>query len=119
MRDITFPRGGCSVKMLEPLMDYSVTYRDVDADFAIELEHRSVHPPHRFTPGEAPAMHDPHLDQLGHITGELTLRGERIPIDCYPVRDRTWGPRGGHPSQSRKAEYVRGDYRVLHPGGSR
>jgi hypothetical protein len=118
LRDITFPAGGFSVKMLKPLMDYYVTFRDADADFGVEFEHRSVHPPRRFTPGEAPAMHNPHLDQLGHLTGELTLHGERIPIDCYSVRDRTWGPRGGHHSQSQKPEYVRGQYRVADPGGA-
>jgi hypothetical protein len=117
LRDITFPAGGFSVKMVKPLMDYHVTYSDPGAGFAVEFEHRSVHPPFRFTPGEAPAMHNPHLDQLGHITGELTLRGERIPIDCYSVRDRTWGPRGGRHSQSQKAEYVRGEHRVARPGG--
>jgi hypothetical protein len=119
LRDIAFPGGGFSVKMLTPLMDYHVGYRDADADFAVEFEHRSVHPPHRFTPGEAPAMHNPHLDQLGHLVGELTLRGERIPIDCYSVRDRTWGPRGGHHSQSQKPDYLRGNYRVAAPGGPR
>ena len=51
LRDITFPDGGFSVKMLKPLMDYQVTFADTDANFAIEMEHRSVHPPHRFTPG--------------------------------------------------------------------
>jgi hypothetical protein len=103
--------------MVTPLMDYHVGYRDEAADFGVEFEHRSVHPPRRFTPGEAPAMHNPHLDQLGHITGELVLRGERIPIDCHSIRDRTWGPRGGRHSASQKAEYVRGEYRVLEPSG--
>jgi len=119
LRDLTFPDGGFGVKMLAPLMDYQIAYRDSDADFAIELEYRSVHAPRRFTPGEAPAMHNPHLDQLGHLTGELVLHGERIPIDCYSVRDRTWGPRGGRHSQSQKPQYVQGEYRVLHPGGPR
>ena len=119
LRDITFPGGGFSVKMLEPLMDYRVAYRDEDADFAVEFEHRSVHPPRRFTPGEAPAMNNPHLDQLGHVTGVLVLHGEHIPIDCHSVRDRTWGPRGGHHSQSQKPEYMRGEYRVSEPGGPR
>lgn len=119
LRDLTFPEGGYSVRMLKPLMDYHITYRDEEADFALEFEHRSVHPPHRFTPGEAPAMYNPHLDQLGHIVGEMVLRGERIPIDCYSVRDRTWGPRGGPHSQSRKPEYQRGEYRVANPGGPR
>jgi hypothetical protein len=117
LRDLTFPEGGFRVQMLTPLMDYAVTYADPDADFGIELHHRSVHPPHRFTPGQAPAMHNPHLDQLGHVTGTLTLHGEAIPIDCYSVRDRTWGPRGGPHSQSQKPEYVRGAYRVAVPGG--
>ncbi len=117
LRDWQFPAGGFSVKMINPLMDYQVGYRDPDANFSLEFEHRSVHPPRRFTPGEAPAMHNPHLDQLGHITGELILRGEKIAIDCYSVRDRTWGPRGGHHSQSQKSEYVRGEYRVNAPGG--
>jgi hypothetical protein len=119
LRDITFPGGGFSVTMISPLMDYHVGYRDAAADFAIDFEHRSVHPPHRFTPGEPPAMRNPHLDQLGHITGELVLHGERIPIDCYSVRDRTWGPRGGRHSQSRKPSHLRGEYDVRHPGGPR
>lgn len=119
LRDLTFPGGGFSVKMLNPLMDYHVAYRDAEADFAIEFEHRSVHPPHRFTPGEPPAMYNPHLDQLGHITGDVVLHGERIPIDCYSVRDRTWGPRGGHHSQSQKPQHLRGEYNVRHPGGPR
>lgn len=117
LRDLEFPNGGFHVKMLKPLMDYHISYKDDDARFSVEFEHRSVHPPRRFTPGEAPAMHNPHLDQLGHLTGVLTLRGEKIPIDCWSVRDRTWGPRGGHHSQSQKTEYVKGEYRVATPGG--
>jgi hypothetical protein len=119
LRDITFPAGGYSVRMLVPLMDYHVAYGDRYQDFSVEFEHRSVHPPQRFTPGQAPALHNPHLDQLGHITGELVLRGERIPIDCHSVRDRTWGPRGGRHGQSQKAAHVRGEHLVLHPGGAR
>jgi hypothetical protein len=64
-------------------------------------------------------MHNPHLDQLGRLTGELTLYGEKIPIDCYSVRDRTWGPRGGHHSVSQKTDYLAGAYQVTHPGGPR
>jgi hypothetical protein len=117
LRDIEFPEGGYRLKMVRPLMDYDVGYSDSDRNFAIELEHRSVHPPHRFTPGEAPAMHNPHIDQLGHMTGVLTLHGERIPFDCYSVRDRTWGPREGHHASSQAAKYVRGERHVKHPGG--
>ncbi len=117
LRDLTFPDGGFSVKMINPLMDYHVAYADPDARFAIEFEHRSVHPPHRFTPGEAPCVHNPHLDQLGHITGELLLEGERIAIDCYSVRDRTWGPRSRHHSHGAQPTEDRGA-RVANPGGA-
>ncbi|MFD5810254.1 DUF7065 domain-containing protein [Rhodococcus aetherivorans] len=117
LRDLTFPAGGFRVKALKPTMDYHIAYSDPAAEFAIEFEHRSVHPPQRFTPGEAPAMFNPHFDQLGHLTGELVLEGERIEIDCHSVRDRTWGPRGGAHLQSRKPEHLRGEYTVRAPGG--
>ena len=117
LRDIVFPEGGFSVKMLDPLMNYRIGYEDHAAGFALDLEHRSVHPPHRFTPGQPPMMSTPHLDQLGHVTGTMRLHGEEHRVDCFSIRDRTWGPRGGHHSSSQKAEYQRGEHRVLHPGG--
>jgi len=119
LRDLTFPGDGFSVKMLRPLMDYHVAYRDADRDFGIEFEHRSVHPPQRFTPGEPPALHNPHLDQLGHLTGELILRGERIEIDCHSIRDRTWGPRTNHPVGPGSTGGAPRTHRVLEPGGAR
>ena len=65
-------------------------------------------------------MHNPHLDQLGHLDrAGSPCAASAFPIDCYSVRDRTWGPRGGHHSQSQKTEYVRGGYRVASPGGPR
>jgi hypothetical protein len=116
LRDITFPGGGYSLKMLEPLMKYQLTYADPERNFALDFTHTGVHPPHRFSPGEPPMMHTPHLDQLGHIEGVLTLRGEKIRIDCHSVRDRTWGPRGGHYAASRKS-YADNASRVAIPGG--
>ena len=117
LRDIVFPEGGFALKTLEPLMAYQVAYRDEESEFGIEFEFRAAHPPHRFTPGEPPAMHNPHIDQLGHFRGELTLRGEHIPIDCWSVRDRTWGPREGAHASAQK--YQGRPKRVLHPGGPR
>ncbi len=119
LRDITFANGGYHLKMLKPLMDYSVTYKDAEQGFALEMEHRSVHPPRRFMPGEPPAMHNPHLDQLGWITGTMTLRGERIPLKSLSVRDRTWGPRVNHPTVDGKLGEKKREYRVLHPGGAK
>lgn len=117
LRDITFPAGGYSVKVLKPTLDYHISYADPEVGFALDIEHRSVHEPRRFPDGEAPMMHAPHFDQLGHVIGELTLHGERIPVDCYSVRDRTWGPRGGAYGASRKKEHLAGQYEVRNPGG--
>ena len=35
LRDIQFPNGGFGVKMLDPLMNYQVTYSDPEQDFAL------------------------------------------------------------------------------------
>lgn len=119
LRDITFPGGGFSVRMVNPLTDYQISYTDRDAGFAIDLDFHGVHAPRRFTPGEPPMMWTPHLDQLGHIEGELILRGQSIPIDCYSVRDRTWGPRGGPSPNSGKRDSGGSSDKVRHPGGPR
>ena len=103
LREITFPRGGYSLKMLEPGMKYHLTYSDPEQNFALDFTHTGVHPPHRFRPGEPPFMQTPHYDQLGHVEGWMNLRGEKIRLDGVGVRDRTWGPRGGPYAASRKA----------------
>ena len=36
------------------------------------------------------------LDQQGHVTGSITIDGERLDVDCYAMRDRSWGPTGTH-----------------------
>ena len=118
LRDLTFPGGGFSVQMLRPLMDYRVRYDDAARGFALDIEHRSVFAPSRFTPGEAPMVNHPHLDQLGHVVGTMTLAGEQIAIDCWSVRDRTWGARREHHSRPSSSRSPR-EYRVLHPGGPR
>ena len=118
LRDITFPDGGYRLEMLEPAMKYRLTYEDPAQGFALEFTHTGVHPPHRFQPGEPPFMQTPHFDQLGHIEGVMTLKGERIAIDSYSVRDRTWGPRGGPYTASRKT-YASDAERVRSPGGPR
>jgi hypothetical protein len=38
-----------------------------------------------------------HVDQLGHVTGTMTLYGEAIPVDCFAMRDRSWGLRRNGP----------------------
>lgn len=119
LRDVAIPGGGFSVRMLRPLHDYHIEYTNPAADFAVSLDFEGVHPPRRFTPGEPPFMEHTHLDQLGHVTGELVLSGERIPVDCYSVRDRSWAPRGAPPRRTGDKPTAAPTNRVRHPGGPR
>ncbi len=94
LTDFTFPEG-YSVRTLEPLRRYQLRYRDREL-VSIGCEFTGLFPPHGFKSGEPPFHAQPHLDQMGHITGELVLHGERIGIDSYSIRDRSWGPRPDH-----------------------
>lgn len=116
LRDITFPGGGYSLKMLVPGLKYHLSYSDPERNFALDFTHTGVDLPHRFPVGEAPFMQTPHYDQLGLVEGWMTLRGEKIKLGKVGVRDRTWGPRGGPYMKSRKV-YAPGESRVKHPGG--
>jgi hypothetical protein len=40
-----------------------------------------------------PFDHGSHVDQIGHVTGTMVLEGETVPIDCFAMRDRSWGVR--------------------------
>ena len=40
-----------------------------------------------------PPFNKGHIDQIGRVTGTMTLRGEEIAVDCFAMRDRAWGPR--------------------------
>src|SRR3546814_7769278 len=81
LADIAFPGDangpGYSLRMIEPGMKYHLQYEDPARGFALDFTHTGLHPPHRFPPGEPPFMATPHYDQLGHVEGWMTLRGER------------------------------------------
>ncbi len=94
LRDFSFPEG-YSVKMIEPLMKYELSFADRDL-VKIDCVFDALFPPHGYTSNEPPFHAQPHLDQMGHVTGEMVLHGETIPIDCYSIRDRSWGPRLDH-----------------------
>lgn len=88
-------QGGHSLKMLEPGMQYHTLFEDQERQFGLDFTFTGSHPPHRAQPGEPPFINTPHYDQVGHVLGTMTSRGEKIPLDCFNVSDRTWGPRGG------------------------
>ena len=91
MRDFEWPTG-VHVKMLEPLTKYAIDYDDAP-DLEVHLEFDAIMAPNPHPVGVAPFVKGTHFDQAGRLTGEVVLRGERIRVDCYSVRDRSWGPR--------------------------
>jgi hypothetical protein len=84
LRDFTFP-GGSRIEMVEPLRHYRLTFQDHDT-IRYAVDWHAVMPPWVSVSDELPR----HFDQFGRVTGELELHGERMAIDCYAMRDRSW-----------------------------
>ena len=103
LRHCAFPNG-VRVEMIQPLMLYRTTYSD-PGRFEADLVHQGIMPPHSHPVGAWPFWATRHFDQPMHVTGTIVLRGEEIPVDCYSVRDRSWGPRpmGPTPPERRLA----------------
>ena len=95
LRNFEFPLG-IRLRCLEPLADYHITYDHPDC--SIDVTFRALMEPHVVGRGDPPGLFSAHVDQPGHVSGRLVLRGEEIPIDCYAIRDRSWGPRIEDPS---------------------
>ncbi len=91
MRDFEWPNG-VHVRTREPLTSYAVRYSDPGA-LEIDLLFEAIMAPNLHPDGVAPFVKGVHFDQAGHLTGTMVLHGDEIPIDCYSVRDRSWGPR--------------------------
>lgn len=99
LRDVEL-RNGVSIKMIEPLQKYRVGYKDDDL-LHLDLTFDGVMPPRPMAKNDGSFQKLNHYDQFCHVTGNLKLHGEDIDIDCYAIRDRSWGPRPEHrPGQS-------------------
>lgn len=90
-------RNGVSVRVVEPGMSYDVKYRFRDQTaFIADLRFDGLTPPVPHVRGAPPFTGSSHYDQHGRVTGMLELHGERIDVDCFAVRDRSWGRRPEH-----------------------
>jgi hypothetical protein len=97
LRDFRWPTGA-HVRVQEPLSRYEIDYAD-EGGLQLQLVFDAIMAPNPHPLGVAPFQKGIHFDQAGHLTGEMALEGERIAIDCYSVRDRSWGPRPAGPSR--------------------
>ena len=94
LHDYTFSTG-FRWTMLEPRQRYRLRYDDAGV-CSFDLEWAAIMEPWLPPKGDPPRY--THLDQWGHITGELVLHGESMAVDCYAMRDRSWQitrPEGG------------------------
>jgi hypothetical protein len=91
LRNFQWPNG-VGVRMLEPLTRYAVTYSDPGA-LEVDLTFEAIMAPNPHPTGVVPFLKGVHFDQAGHVTGSIVLHDEEISIDCYSIRDRSWGPR--------------------------
>lgn len=82
-----------SVRVLEPLTRYAIRYDH--EDFALDLEWRAIAPMHELRsadPGQK-ATAKFHMEQPGRMTGTVRRDGEHVAIDCFSMRDTSYGPR--------------------------
>ncbi len=104
LRDVEL-RNGVSIKMLEPLKKYRIGYKDGDL-VDLDLTFDAVMPPRPMAKNDGSFQKLSHFDQFCKVTGRLVLHGDEIDIDCYAIRDRSWGPRPEH--RPGRSAYVSG-----------
>jgi hypothetical protein len=86
LRDYTYA-SGFHWTTLEPLQTYRIEFHDRDI-ISFNLEWDAIMDPWIRPQGDPPRVG--HLDQFGHVTGELKLHNETMAVDCYAMRDRSW-----------------------------
>lgn len=82
-----------SVKVLEPLARYLIRYDN--EGFQMDLEWEAIGPVHDFQSADegAKSVAKFHIEQPGRIRGTVRREGEEFAIDCFSMRDVSYGPR--------------------------
>lgn len=75
---------GYGVQVIEPLKHLKVTYEDKARQNLLDLDFTAVSEPVLFGEGN-------HFEQPMRVRGTLVLRGKQYQVDCFNVRDRSWG----------------------------
>ena len=75
---------GLTVEVAEPLREMRLSYADAGRDTNCDI---------RLVAVDAPIMraNNLHFEQVMRATGTLRLRGIDYAVDCFTVRDRSWG----------------------------
>ncbi len=104
LRDVELPTG-VSIAVEEPMMAYRLRYDDPDR-YRADLRFAATAVPRPLAAEGSTFGRAAHFDQIGRVTGSIELHGETIDIDCWSMRDRTWGRRPEN--RPRQAAYVTG-----------
>jgi hypothetical protein len=89
LRDTDLLRG-MHLRCVEPGRVFDFAFEGDDLQFDLRWEALMQPLLTRRTP---PFNYGSHIDQPGHVTGTMTLHGERSDVDCFAMRDRSWGIR--------------------------
>lgn len=104
LSDIELPTG-VSIAVEQPTLSYRLGYDD-PGRYRADLRFEAKSPPRPLAGAGSTFGKAAHFDQIGHVTGTVELHGESIEIDCWAMRDRTWGRRPEN--RPRQAAYVTG-----------
>jgi hypothetical protein len=86
-------RNSLSVKVLEPLQRYSIRYDN--EGLRLDLVWQAIGPLHELKTGHVGQQKTAkfHIEQPGRLTGMIRLDDREIAIDCFSMRDTSFGPR--------------------------
>jgi len=102
LRDCELPTG-VAMRVETPRRSYRLGYDD-PGRLELDLAFEAVSDPRPLVASGSTFGRAAHFDQIGRVTGEVVVAGERLEIDCWSMRDRTWGRRPEN--RPRQAAYV-------------
>jgi hypothetical protein len=82
---------GTTLKSVVEGHTYEIGFSRGEVDIALRFE--AATPPHIENSKGMGEFFNGHIDQAGRYTGHLRLGGKEHAIDCFGIRDRSWGPR--------------------------
>lgn len=86
-------RNSLTCRMIEPLARYKIDYDN--EGFLMDLTWQAIGPMHELRTGDAgqAATARFHIEQPGRMTGIIRRHGEAFAIDCFSMRDTSYGAR--------------------------
>lgn len=90
---------GFSIETVEPMKAYRIHYKGGGLGYVgdycdVDLTWESLIDPKELSlSDDAKWWMGDHYEQIGKMRGTVSVRGETTQVDCYSIRDHSWGPR--------------------------